>query len=92
MKIDVFDSYATANDGRLMHFDVFVETGTSPDVAFEYGQQWLKSIGESPEGLKQSHCNFCHTEAANPEIAKHIEQHQYFILQMEGCPTPFRSI
>ncbi|GAA4810718.1 hypothetical protein GCM10011365_14050 [Marinicella pacifica] len=89
MKIDVYDSFATSNQGRLMHFDVFVESGTSAQQALAYGQQWLLSIGESSAGLKQSHCNFCHSEAANPEVAHHIKNHGYFILQMEGCPAPY---
>lgn len=88
MKIDVFDSFATSLSGTIMHFDVFVETGTSAQTALRYAQQWLKSINESPYGLKQSHCNYCHTEATNPEIARHIKQYGYFILQMEGCPSP----
>lgn len=90
MKIDVFDSYATTDDETLMHFDIFVETGTSEKTALSYGQQWLESIGLQRDILKLSRCNFCHTEAANPEIAEHIQQHHYFILQMEGCPQPYQ--
>ena len=89
MKIDVYDSFASSNQGRLMHFDVFVESGTPAEQALAYGQQWLLSIGESAAGLKQSHCNFCHSEAAIPEVAQHIQNHGYFILQMEGCPAPY---
>lgn len=89
MKIDVFDSFATSNNGKLMHFDVFVESGTKPETALKYGQNWLKSIGENPKGLEQSRCNFCHSETANPEVANHIKQNGYFILQMEGCPTTY---
>ncbi len=28
MKLDVYDTYATASDGSLLHFDVFVVAGT----------------------------------------------------------------
>ena len=87
MKIDVYDSYAKSN-GRLMHFDVFVEAGTTAQKALEYGKQWLESIRESPESLDQSRCNFCHSEIANPEVERMIAQQGYFILQMEGCPAP----
>lgn len=86
MKIDVYDSYARSN-GRLMHFDVFVKSGTAPEQALEYGKQWLDSIRESPDSLDQSRCNFCHSEIANPEVEKTIIQQGYFILQMEGCPV-----
>lgn len=89
MKIDVYDSYATARNGQRMHFDVLVTTDTAAAQAHQYGQQWLQSIGESAHGLQQSHCQFCHTAAANPEVARHIQQHGYFILQMEGCPAPY---
>ena len=87
MKIDVYDSYAKS-DGRLLHFDVFVQSGTSSQKALEYGKQWLKSIRESPDSLDQSRCNFCHSEIANPEVERTINQQGYFVLQMEGCPAP----
>jgi len=88
MKIDVYDSYAHSN-GRLMHFDVFVETGVSASKALEYGKRWLAGIGENGDALENSRCNFCHTEAANPEVERMIKQNGYFILQMEGCPAPY---
>lgn len=88
MKIDVYDSYAKF-EGRMMHFDVFVKEGISGSSALQYGRQWLSSIGESAEGLEQALCNFCHSEMANPEVAKSIESNGYFILQMEGCPAPY---
>lgn len=88
MKIDVYDSYAKTTGGCLMHFDVFVKEGTSAEVALRHGREWLKSLGESPAGLEQSQCNFCHTEVANPEIQRSVEYEGFFILQMEGCPTP----
>ncbi len=89
MKIDVYDSFAKSNQGRLMHFDVFVATETIADHALAYGQQWLESVGEQAAGLQQSRCNFCHSEIANPEVANHIKNHGFFILQMEGCPAPY---
>ena len=89
MKIDVYDSFATSNRGHLLHFDVFVATATPAEQALIFGQQWLESIGEQAIGLKQSRCNFCHSEVANPDVAQHIETHGYFFLQMEGCPAPY---
>ena len=29
MKVDVYDTYATAPDGRLLHFDFYVPSGSS---------------------------------------------------------------
>ena len=88
MKIDVYDSYAQSSKGHLIHFDVLVEESVSKEKAFEYGQSWLKKIGEIPENLDQSRCNYCHTEQASPEVLNHIKEDGYYILQMEGCPDP----
>lgn len=87
MKIDVYDSFATSPTRGVMHFDVFVESGSSPELAHQYGQRWLESIGESAASLSQSRCNFCHSEMANPEVKTTIQAQRYFILQMEGCPA-----
>ena len=86
MKIDVYDSYARNLAQQVMHFDVFVESGTSAEEALAYGQKWLESIGENSQTLSQSRCNFCHTEIANPLVQSTVEQQGYYILQMEGCP------
>lgn len=86
MKIDVYDSFATTEKGVLMHFDVFVLAGATKEQALDYGRQWLQSIGEPPTSLEQSRCNFCHSELANPNVAKAIESQGFYILKMEGCP------
>lgn len=91
MKIDVYDSYAQRADGGQMHFDVFVESGASADLALSYGRAWLASIGESGDSLNQSRCNFCHTESANPAVQTMVLQQGFFILQMEGCPEPING-
>ena len=88
MKIDVYDSYANTRDGRVMHFDLFVKSGTNAEVALRHGKEWLTSIGENPAGLAQSRCNFCHTEVANLEVQRLVESEGFFILQMQGCPSP----
>lgn len=90
MKIDVYEPYARSKTGKVMHFDVFVKTGTTEDKAFEYGRKWLTEIGESADNLTQSNCNFCHSEMANPVVQKTIQQDGYFILEMENCPHPIR--
>ncbi len=88
MKIDVYDSYARADNGGMIHFDVFVEQGTAKEKAFEYGRFWLTKVGENPDGLDQSRCNYCHSEQANPDIENSIQEKGFYILQMEGCPNP----
>ena len=91
MKIDVFDTYAKAKDGHIMHFDVFVKEGTSSEQTFLYAQEWLNEIGEDGENLEQSRCNFCHTGKANPGVESAINHKGYFVLQMEGCPNPLNQ-
>ena len=86
MKVAVYDTYASAADGRTIHFDVLVPTTTSADTAFEYAQEWLASVKLQDAELKQSRCRFCHTEEANPQVAANIARDGYHIIQMEGCP------
>lgn len=86
MNIDVYDSYAQTSQG-LMHFDVFVISGTPKAEALRFGRLWLKNIGEHEGALEQSRCNFCHSQIANIEIQKEISKNGYFILTMEGCPS-----
>jgi hypothetical protein len=40
------------------------------------------------DSIRQNHCRFCHTGTANQEIKQQVEMHGYYILQMEGCPSP----
>ena len=87
MKIDVFDSYAQTNDGQIMHFDVFVKSGTAKEQALLYGREWLKSIGETSASLDQSRCNFCHSQIANPAVQQAVKADGFYILEMEGCPS-----
>jgi len=86
MKVDVYDTYATAADGRTIHFDVLVPTTTAADVAFEYAREWLTSVKLQDASLKQSRCTFCHSEQASPESVADIARDGYHIIRMEGCP------
>lgn len=85
MKIDVYDTYAKSKQGHIMHFDVLVPHGTSPNQAFAYAQEWLIETDEDAQGLDQSRCNFCHSENSHPEIQALIHKRGYYILKMEGC-------
>ena len=86
MKIDVYDTYATSNAGKTIHFDVFLSHGGSKEEAVRYARAFLESIGESADALKSERCNFCHTEPAHPAIQESLAQSGHYILQMEGCP------
>lgn len=87
MNVDVYDTYARTAEGELLHFDVLVEQG-SGDIALRYAAEWLHSIQISASEINQENCRFCHTETTTPEIERQIEEQGYFILQMEGCPSP----
>lgn len=88
MKIAVYDTYYTSPTGKLLHFDVLVEHGVTPDKALEYARRWLDSIGEKGSELKQERCSYCHSENAPEPLKQVIEKDGHYILQMEGCPNP----
>jgi hypothetical protein len=90
MKIEVYDTYTTSRAGIVIHFDVFLPIGGSLEQALHFARAFLNTINESPESLKSVRCSFCHTQAANPAIIAEIEKSGHYILQMEGCPTPYR--
>jgi len=90
MDIDVYDTYATSKVGKTIHFDVFLPSGGSKEDALKYATTFLESIGEVAGALKSERCNFCHTEPAHPVVEAHITKSGHYILQMEGCPNPYR--
>ena len=88
MQLDVYDSYARTADGTLMHFDVLVPRGHTRDP-HDYAARWLNEIGARDTEVSLELCRFCHSEnSASPEIERGIARDGYFILQMEGCPSP----
>jgi hypothetical protein len=86
MECDVFDTYVTRSDGRLMHFDVIAPTGVSQAEALAFGQAYLKSVNVMDSVVTAERCRFCHVEQATPEMARAIAAQGYYILPMEGCP------
>lgn len=90
MKIDVYDTYSTSKNGSTIHFDVFLPHGDNKETALRYARQFLDAIGEPSQGLKSERCNFCHSESANPMVEAEINRSGHYILQMEGCPNPYR--
>ena len=90
MNIDVYDTYATSKAGKTIHFDVFLPSGGNKEAALRHAHAFLKSIGETAEALKSERCTFCHSERANPVVEAEIATSGHYILQMEGCPNPYR--
>lgn len=86
MNCDVFDTYVTRPDGRQMHFDIIVPSGTAQQTVMEYGQEYLADVGVAGSNVTARQCRFCHVERATPEMQQAIERKGYFILALEGCP------
>jgi hypothetical protein len=87
MECAVYDTYVTKKDGRVMHFDVVVEDGTSHEEAIGYGKKYLESVGQGGQKMTSEECQFCHIQAAPPFVEKAIKQDGYWIQKMEGCPV-----
>lgn len=87
MKIDVFDTHVTTTEGKRLHFDVLLPPGKG-QLAGQYAREWLEDIGIYAEHIRQESCVYCHSEPADPEVQRHIEEKGYLIYQMEGCPAP----
>jgi hypothetical protein len=86
MECAVYDTYVTKKDGRIMHFDVIVESSTPHDKAIEYGKNYLKQVGQNGQRMTQEECQFCHVQQAPGEVEQSIKRTGYFIQPMEGCP------
>jgi hypothetical protein len=86
MECAVYDSYITKKDGRIMHLDVVVDASTPHEKAIEYGKQYLSATGQGGQEMTQEECQFCHTQEAPPFVERAIEQMDYWIQKMEGCP------
>jgi len=46
MECAVYDTYVTKKDGKIMHFDVIVESSTPHEKAIEFGKAYLKDSGQ----------------------------------------------
>jgi hypothetical protein len=88
MQLDVFNTYVTRDDGVVMHFDVLMPKGSASEHAQSNALDWLQTIGITANQVLLDSCQYCHSEDATPEIERDVQQQGYFILQMEGCPSP----
>ncbi|MEW8505766.1 MAG: DUF2024 family protein [Candidatus Thiodiazotropha sp.] len=88
MQLEIYNTYARAPDGGLMHFDVLVRAGAGQAIAREKAIQWLHSLGLAVDLIRLDSCDFCHAEEATPEYHRQVSHQGYAILQLEGCPSP----
>lgn len=85
-QIHIFDTYATSQTGRIMHFDVVMPEKDAAK-ALSYAREWLNSIGEEGASVSQERCCYCHSEGQAPAgIEAEIAAQGYAIYRMEGCP------
>ncbi|MBP4139194.1 DUF2024 family protein [Flavobacterium geliluteum] len=86
MKVAVWDTYVTRNDGKIMHFDILVEENVMEEnIIFEYGKKYLKSVMQSTQNLTSKQCNFCHIDVVPEHMEKQIINNGYAIIEMENC-------
>lgn len=86
MKVAVWDTYVTKENGDIMHFDIIVpETTTDEKTIFTFGKDYLRSKNQHSQGLSTKECQFCHIEQANDAIVAAIKEKGYYILEMQNC-------
>lgn len=86
MRVSVFDTYVTRNDGRVMHFDILVpESEQGLEKIYSFGQDFIASKNEKGRLLSARECKFCHIEDAAPEIVASIDKQGFHIIEMENC-------
>jgi hypothetical protein len=81
----VYDTYAKAANGRIMHFDVVLDE-QDQDKALLFAKEWLAGIGYADAVVTQENCSFCHSTEAPPELREQINSQGYAIFKLEGCP------
>lgn len=84
MEVDVWDTYVNREDGERMHFDIIVPSGTSENMVFKFGEDYLHSknvVGK----LDSKQCRLCHSEEIDAENIGKIKDNGFFIYEMEGC-------
>jgi len=88
MKVAVWDTYVTREDGKRMHFDILVpDSMTDEDTIYNYGKAFLNDKPFKTGDLTSRECQFCHIEQATPDVVAQIEKQGYAIVEMENCDS-----
>lgn len=86
MKVAVWDTYVTKNNGDVMHFDIIAPLEMkNTSIIYNYGKEYLKTKGQEGQPLTSEQCSFCHIETVKPEWEAEIKKKGYFIIEMENC-------
>lgn len=87
MSVAVWDTYVKKQDGSVMHFDIIVPSALKEiNVIHGYGKAYLSSKNEAGGKIDTEECQFCHIEAASPDMVAAIEKTGYYILEMDDVP------
>ncbi|MGI2110424.1 DUF2024 family protein [Shewanella frigidimarina] len=81
MRIHIYDTHVHTTSGQYIHFDVLVSDENIKQVD-QYAKQYLASLGVEADNIKQSRCDFCHSEIANPEVQQNIADYGHSIIQL----------
>ncbi len=86
MKVAVWDTYVTKEDGSIMHFDIIApEEIKDANKIYGFGRDYLKIKGQANQLIASEECKFCHIESINTQWEEIIKQKGYFIVEMENC-------
>lgn len=86
MKVAVWDTYVKREGGKIMHFDILVDSKLTDEIKiFDFGKNYLKTKSFKSEELTSKECVFCHIEQATDEMINQIKTKGYYIIEMENC-------
>ncbi len=86
MKVAVWDTYVEREDGKTMHFDIFVkDTEKNSSKIFSYGEEYLAEKSFKTGNISSEECHYCHVAQVPEYIAERILKKGYFIYEMENC-------
>jgi hypothetical protein len=86
MKISVWDTFVTKDDGSIMHFDILVPAKvTASHIIQQYCHSYLKDKIKNPQKTEVIKCNFCHIEKASAPVLDHILEKGFAIIEIENC-------
>ena len=86
MKVAVWDTYVTKNDGTVMHFDIIApDTIKDEKIIHTFGKEYLQSKKQEGLSLSSKECRYCHMERATDAMILSIHEKGFYILEMQNC-------
>jgi hypothetical protein len=88
MRVAVWDTYVRSRNGSVLHFDIIVpETLQDTGIIYDFGRQYLATIGEPASELSMEQCRFCHIEEPTADMLQAIDAKGFYILEMDAIPA-----